>query len=81
MSRTGDMWIEAHNARMESDEDYADEIRRQDAEYQAWFEWREDVIEKETNWFPESRLDHSGYEEIEPEVGTVFTFDTDDLPF
>lgn len=51
----------------------------EEAEYQAWLDWREEQDEKEINWFPEYKLAHDGYEEIEPESPRILI--DDDIPF
>lgn len=58
MGQSSEWAIELHNERMASDEEYAEEFYRTDAEYQAWFEWREEQIDT-----GDYRIDHSGFEE------------------
>lgn len=64
MGWASEMMIEAHNARMESDADYAEECRR---EWELEDYCRELAMadETQTDWFDDYRVDHSGYEEID----------------
>ena len=63
MGWASEMAIEIHNEQMVTDPEYAEEYFRADAEYRAWFEWRVEVNENEIDWFPDYRLDYTGYEE------------------
>lgn len=63
MGMTSDWAIELHNEQLASDAEYAENYFREEAEYQAWFEWREEMDEKQIDWFSDYRIDFRGYEE------------------
>ena len=85
MGWASEQMIVEHNARLESDDDYADDYNRaMDAALEA--EWEAELIaselenEKFVNWFPDRLIDHTGAPvELKTEP-TCFLVD-DDLPF
>ncbi len=80
MGYASEMMIEEHNARMQSDAEYAEDFSRQmdEAQFQNWLE-----VELETerliDWFDDYRIAADGYEEnIEPQPTVLVD---DDIPF
>jgi len=72
--------IGIHNELIATDEEYTEEYFRQEAEYQAWFECLEDLMEEEIDWFEDFRLAHDGYCEIDEPIFSSDISD-DDIPF
>ena len=67
MGQASEMMIEQHNARMESDEDYREQIYSNERDYYESLEANielEKQMEKQTDWFSDYRLAHDGFEEF-----------------
>lgn len=80
MSRASEEMIAEHNARMETDEDYREQMYDLDRSRRE-AEWSE-YDERQIDWFADYRIDDTGYEEFdEPVLDSRFDFDVEDLPF
>lgn len=77
--------IEIHNERMAVDEPYAAEYHEscdRDAAHEAEYFAQELINERFAEWFPDWRLDHTGYEEFDEAIFDLrFDLDDEDLPF